>query len=492
MATSSSSKLTKYVSASTIVTADVANSWYGGLYGSSEGDALDPSDPRVAGHLHDGGHSDGHTSKIDLVDHVTGKLRHINLADEAVYKNNVASFLNVSNAIPEYRIVDGNKYYYLDLTYVYDAIGEISLPFEVADDGYTADNVIRQTDTDYTSTGLNFVVGSSQLDDLAHPSGWGDERLLFDKSKGAFRAGSVQSNQWDDINRGLYSVAFGLNNIASGQNSFASGTGNTASDDTTFASGKDNVVQGYRTAAFGRANNIQGSENFTAGYQNKLFNNGGVGPSPANANNSVAFGLANEVRSFNSAAIGNGNILYVEAESAMALGKGHSIKQPFTAAIGLESAPNNIFGEFSHAAGKFSIAGDAQTTEYVVRLESSNPLFNFASGVLTAGLLQSYQIEDNYAYNVEAHIIGKETGRQSGAAFIIKGTVFGADTTSAAPPAVFLASREILYRGATLNLADCDLFISTNFLQVRVQTLGSINPNNSRWVATVKITRVKF
>ena len=54
MAISSSSKLTKYISATTIVTADVANSWFGGLYGSAEGNALDPLDPRVAGHVHDG------------------------------------------------------------------------------------------------------------------------------------------------------------------------------------------------------------------------------------------------------------------------------------------------------------------------------------------------------------------------------------------------------------------------------------------------------
>ena len=70
MGTSSTKKLTKYTSGTTIVTADVANSWFGGLYGSYEGSLLDADDPRVIGHVHDGENYDGHASKVDLVNHV--------------------------------------------------------------------------------------------------------------------------------------------------------------------------------------------------------------------------------------------------------------------------------------------------------------------------------------------------------------------------------------------------------------------------------------
>ena len=37
----------------TIVTADFANSIFGGLYGSGESVDLDPDDPRIRGHVHD-------------------------------------------------------------------------------------------------------------------------------------------------------------------------------------------------------------------------------------------------------------------------------------------------------------------------------------------------------------------------------------------------------------------------------------------------------
>ena len=63
MARSSSTKLTKFVTATSVVTADVANMWYGGLFGTTEGAACAIDDPLVAGHVHDGGHQDGHSEQ---------------------------------------------------------------------------------------------------------------------------------------------------------------------------------------------------------------------------------------------------------------------------------------------------------------------------------------------------------------------------------------------------------------------------------------------
>lgn len=139
MASSSSTKLTKYESAVTIVTAAVANAWFGGLYGSSEGESYDATDPLVAGHVHDGQHIDGHAQKINLVSHVTDQLRNVNLADDAVTKRNVASFVDQSQAIPEYETIDGTKYYYLDLTTVYDAIEDSFGTINITANGGTVD-----------------------------------------------------------------------------------------------------------------------------------------------------------------------------------------------------------------------------------------------------------------------------------------------------------------------------------------------------------------
>jgi hypothetical protein len=108
-------KLTKFVNAQTVVSADTANSWYGGLHGSVEGESLDADDPRLVGHVHDGQHLDGHSSKVNLEDHVTGELQNSNLADDAVTKRNIASFTSRSSAIPTSETIGDDTFYYVDV-----------------------------------------------------------------------------------------------------------------------------------------------------------------------------------------------------------------------------------------------------------------------------------------------------------------------------------------------------------------------------------------
>ena len=110
--------LTKYMSSKTVVTADIANALFGGLYGSTEGDILEADDVRLIGHVHDGVHTDGHAQRINLVSHVTGKLENTNLADQAVMKANVYRSENQIEAIPWYEVSSGKTLYYLNLSSV--------------------------------------------------------------------------------------------------------------------------------------------------------------------------------------------------------------------------------------------------------------------------------------------------------------------------------------------------------------------------------------
>jgi len=77
--------------------------------------------------------------------------------------------------------------------------------------------------------------------------------MLFDKSKGAFRAGEVTGTQWDNTNRGDYSVAMGLDNVASGIGSAS------LSGSTNDVSGDVSVITG------GALNNLDGASGFIGG-----------------------------------------------------------------------------------------------------------------------------------------------------------------------------------------------------------------------------------
>ncbi len=97
--------------------------------------------------------------------------------------------------------------------------------------------------------GGDFIVGSYQLDDTA--TGNQDNRMFFDTSKGAFRAGTVEWNRWDDANVGNSSAAFGFETMASGTQSFASGIFSEASGAQSFAHGYAATASAARTIAMG-------------------------------------------------------------------------------------------------------------------------------------------------------------------------------------------------------------------------------------------------
>jgi hypothetical protein len=573
MGTSSTKKLTKYTSGTTIVTADVANSWFGGLYGSYEGSLLDADDPRVTGHVHDGEAYDGHAGKIDLVNHVKSKLQHQNLADSAVEKNNVASFLDQASAIPEYEYVDGDKYYYLDLSYVYDyvdtAIDAIvvgSSPFEAADTNADSTNdVVRQADTDYTSSGMDFVYGSSKLDDMNDASK-GDERLIFDKSKGAFRAGSVNSTQWNDGNRGSYSAALGRNNTASGQASFTAGAENTASGQNSLAAGASNNTSGNNSAVFGnsniasstgslisgeannisggstslvggrlhvatpnnclitgRQNTVEGDFNAVTGYLSDVDDNGNVvggtlnlvrgnynavfgqdnssdndGGATANSTSSLVSGLNNSTKSRYTVIAGSNNLINFGADGAVITGDNNGAFGPNSLVFGRQSL-SKVTGEITHGSGNFSLVGDAQTSEYVVRGSLINPFLPPGLVLSVNGTGENYQMDLNAAYNISVTLVGKLAGpgAQEAGAYKLEALAIGPTTlplggTVSAPIITYISRTPYFLVGGYVN-ATLTISPGTNRIQINVSD-SHPGPNfvPSNWVATVRLTTCRF
>jgi hypothetical protein len=271
MASSSSTSLTKFSSGSTIFTANLANSMYGGLYGSPEASSLAADDPRVAGHVHDGQHIDGHSQKINLVDHVTGQITSPNIADNSINYTKVANYISVDQAIPEYVNVGGIDYYYLDLSNLRDELAP-SLVFEKKNPSIP---LISPVNEDYTTSGDSFVVGSSSMEDLVSGSS-GDSRMFFDVTNSAFRAGHANGNQWNSANRGQYSAAFGNNNTVSAHSGFSSGSQNRifAGSDNSSSFGRDHMIYKQNCFVFGvggLAKSIDGS----IVHSNGFFQNAG-------------------------------------------------------------------------------------------------------------------------------------------------------------------------------------------------------------------------
>ena len=83
-------------------------------------------------------------------------------------------------------------------------------------------------------------------------------RMMWVPSKAAFRAGQVIGTEWNDANIGQYSVAFGLEPIASGSVSMALGDEATASGDVSLAVGDIVTASGDHSYALGTSTSTDG------------------------------------------------------------------------------------------------------------------------------------------------------------------------------------------------------------------------------------------
>jgi hypothetical protein len=129
----------------------------------------------------------------------------------------------------------------------------------------------------------DFLFGSYQMADTGNAAH--DSRMFFDKSKGAFRAGTVGDDKWDDAN-------VGANTFAAGYSSRALGSFSVALGSFADALGTNSLMLGYSVSSF--ANNAT-----VIGHNSTINNVGGT--------YSVALGRHVEIHGPNSFAFGAGN-----------------------------------------------------------------------------------------------------------------------------------------------------------------------------------------
>jgi hypothetical protein len=298
-------KLTKYKSATTIFTADAANAIYGGLFGSSEGDRFDADDPRLIGHAHDGQHIDGHAQKIHLEDHVTGQLMHVNLGDEAVTKRNIAAFIDPSLAIPVSEIRGSDTYYYIDVTTLPEQGAFKTDPPVTSTEG-SPPEVTSNSPGDLTSD--DFVFGSDSVDHDSNSDHY--NRIIYDKSKGALRAGITTDVFWDEFARGVASVAFGEDNAAAfDYSAVLSGTGSSAASElSVIAGGELNFT--FDIGAGGSHHFIGGgyiNVIVSDGDENAIVGGNGGQISGTSARSMIGSGVDNTIDDSDYGFIGTGN-----------------------------------------------------------------------------------------------------------------------------------------------------------------------------------------
>ena len=120
----------------------------------------------------------------------------------------------------------------------------------------------------------------------AIPASGSGARMMWYPGKAAFRAGFVDSDEWDDKNVGNQSMAFGRETTASGAQSTAMGGG-------TAATGEEATAMGGRTSASGDQSTAMGGQTTASGQESTAMgdNTTASGPySTAMGNSTTASG----------------------------------------------------------------------------------------------------------------------------------------------------------------------------------------------------------
>ncbi len=115
-------------------------------------------------------------------------------------------------------------------------------------------------------TGINGVLFTGTYDSGQIPGEGAGTRLLWYPKKSAFRVGTVEGTQWDDVNIGAYSVAMGLNAKASDFLSTAIGAGTLASGPSSLALGESTTASGHLATAMGYSTTASGDYSLSTGF----------------------------------------------------------------------------------------------------------------------------------------------------------------------------------------------------------------------------------
>lgn len=289
-------------------------------------------------------------------------------------------------------------------------------------------------------------------------------------------------------------ILSGRNNTASGQGSVVAGETNEASGANAVALGSGAVASGQNSTVAGGSNNFAGQAwDTVAGGQTNVVNSG---------NGTVAGGNGNQVTGA-SGFVGGGNSNSVSATTAAVLAGQSNTASGTSSVVGgggvnvaagsYSTIPGGLngyatqYGQLAHAAGRFAANGDAQTSELIWRIATTDATANVE--MFLNGSAQRATVPNNTTWAFQ--IIGvarRDTGVSI--TFEVKGGIkndAGTVVLVAAVTAAVIADGT----GAALTIANfvVDADDPNNALRIRVTGIAG---QNWRWVAHARLVEVAY
>ncbi|KPM47419.1 tail fiber protein [Jiulongibacter sediminis] len=275
--------------------------------------------------------------------------------------------LTVHNAytLPD---IDGNA------TQLLSTDGAGGLSWTDSDSPFKSENgLIRQKDTNN-----DFLVGYHSLDYISSNSD-SEQKMFFDKSKGAFRAGIAVDDSWDEANLGKTSFGFGVSSLASAEHSIAMGNKNNASAVNAIAIGFENTSSGTNAVSFGQRNTASGNYSTAFGYSSQASASDAVAfgyDATASGNNSIAGGY--QAKATGSSALAFGYLANASSTGATAVGRSNNASGQYSFAGGYNTLANS-YGENAFGMFNENIAANSTSS-----FNSGDRVFSIGNGSSTS------------------------------------------------------------------------------------------------------------
>jgi len=214
-------------------------------------------------------------------------------------------------------------------------------------------------------------------------------RLMWIPAKGAFRAGAITGNQWDDVNIGFYSTAVGYKTTAKGDASTAIGHLTTATGLNSIAMGFSTTASGWDATAIGNFTTASGNDAFAMGSITTASGTASIAMGNqciASNTNSVAIGILNTSSGYGAIALGAGSIASGYGSTTMgnsttASGSYSTTMGNSTTASGEISTSMGIFTKSKSYAGlAIGLYNDSTNAASSININSLNRLFQIGNG----------------------------------------------------------------------------------------------------------------
>jgi|GEM_PF-2440041 len=284
---------------------------------------------------------------LDLVHSDKGLL--IPRTDTAAINTAAGSTFIIPEGLLIFQSIDKQFYYFASGNWVAmkesTSMGGDTSTFE------TVNGVVRNTGDHATE---DFVFGSDALPQNGVSAL--DTVMFFDKSKSAFRVGTISSLNWSPDSIGFASFASGANTKAEGDYSTAMGSNTRATGSNSTAMGNSSKALGQLSTAMGYGTNASGFQSTAIGNSTK-----------ASGNNSMAMGYRAEASGDYSTAMGERTV--ASGEYTTAMGRQTHASETGSTAMGTQTMAT---GASSTAMGGGTIASGSTST--------SMGIFTVASG----------------------------------------------------------------------------------------------------------------